>query len=99
MASQSPAKRSRYRLRELGLLILPFLILLIAMTQLLLGGPGTNPQAPFSPKSLPAVQDMIPVLGIIGALLVANIIMSIFFRKADQFLLPLAGLLSGIGVL
>src|SRR6266516_2460359 len=99
MASQSPGTSSRYRLRELGLLILPFLILLIAMTQLLVGGPGSNPQAPFSPKSLPTLQDIMPVLGLIGALLVANIVMSIFFRKADQFLLPLAGLLSGIGVL
>jgi len=99
MVNQSAGIFKRYRLRELGLLILPFLILLIAMLQLLLGGPGTNPRAPFSPKSLPAFQDMIPVFGVIGALLVANVIMSIFFRKADQFLLPLVGLLSGIGVL
>ncbi len=99
MASQSPGTKSRYRLRELTFMLLPFLILLIAMTQLLIGGPGSNPQAPFSPKSLPAVQDMIPVFGLIGALLIANIVMSIFFRKADQYLLPLVGLLSGIGVL
>ncbi len=99
MASQSPRAITRYRWRELALFILPFLVLLTAMTLLLVGGPGSNPQAPFSPKSLPAVQDMIPVFGLIGALLVANIIMSIFFRKADQLLLPLVGLLSGIGIL
>lgn len=99
MASQSPDTIKRYRWQELALLILPFLIMLVAMLLLLVGGPGSNPQAAFSPKSLPAVQDMIPVFGLIGALLVANIIMSIFFRKADQFLLPLVGLLSGIGVL
>jgi cell division protein FtsW (lipid II flippase) len=99
MATQSPRVITRYRWRELALFILPFLVLLTAMTLLLVGGPGSNPQAPFSPKSLPAVQDMIPVFGLIGALLIANIIMSIFFRKADQLLLPLVGLLSGIGIL
>jgi cell division protein FtsW (lipid II flippase) len=99
MASRPLGPIKRYRWQELTLLILPFLIMLVAMTQLLVGGPGSNPRAQFSPKSLPAVQDMIPVLGLIGALLVANIIMSIFFRKADQFLLPLVGLLSAFGVL
>ncbi len=99
MASQSPSRGSRYRMRELALLILPFLILLIAMTQLLLSGPSVDRQAQFTPKVLPAFQDIMPVFGVIGALLVANIIMSIFFRKADQFLLPLVGMLSGIGVL
>ena len=99
MATRSLGPIKRYRWQELTLLILPFLIMLVAMTQLLVGGPGTNPRAQFSPKSLPAVQDMIPVFGLIGALLVANIIMSIFFRKADQLLLPLVGLLSAIGVL
>src|ERR1700737_4329265 len=99
MASRSPRVITRYRWQELALFILPFLIMLVAMTMLLVGGPGTNKQAAFSPKSLPAVQDMIPVFGLISALLVVNIIMSIFFRKADQLLLPLVGLLSAIGVL
>ncbi|MBA2391815.1 MAG: FtsW/RodA/SpoVE family cell cycle protein [Ktedonobacteraceae bacterium] len=99
MASQSPGAITRYRWRELALFILPFLIMLIGMTMLLVGGPGANKQAAFSPKSLPIFQDMIPVIGLIGALLVANVIMSIFFRKADQLLLPLVGLLSAMGVL
>ncbi len=99
MASQAPGTRSRYRLRELTLLLLPFLIMLIAMTQLLLSGPSVDRTAQLTPKVLPALQDITPVFGVIGALLVANIIMSIFFRKADQFLLPLVGMLSGIGVL
>ena len=99
MASRSLGPIKRYRWQELTLLVLPFLIMLVAMTMLLVGGPGANKQAAFSPKSLPAVQDMIPVFGLIGALLVVNIIMSIFFRKADQLLLPLVGLLSAIGVL
>jgi cell division protein FtsW (lipid II flippase) len=99
MASQSPDTITRYRWQELTLLILPFLIMLVAMTLLLVGGPGANKQAAFSPKSLPTTQDMIPIFGLIAALLVTNIIMSIFFRKADQLLLPLVGLLSAIGVL
>src|SRR5450631_523517 len=99
MESRSPRAITRYRWQELALFILPFLVLLTAMTLLLVGGPGSNPQAPFSPKSLRAVQDMIPIFGLIGALLVANVIMSIFFRKADQLILPLVGLLSGIGIL
>jgi cell division protein FtsW (lipid II flippase) len=99
MASQSPGTRSRYRLRELTLLLLPFLIMLIAMTQLLLSGPSVDRTAQLTPKVLPALQDITPVFGVIGVLLVANVIMSIFFRKADQFLLPLVGMLSGIGVL
>ena len=99
MASQSLGTRSRYRLRELTLLLLPFLILLVAMTQLLLSGPSVDRTAQLTPKVLPALQDITPVFGVIGVLLVANVIMSIFFRKADQFLLPLVGMLSGIGVL
>jgi cell division protein FtsW (lipid II flippase) len=99
MASQSPDKIARYRWQELGLLILPFLIMLVAITMLLVKGSGTNTQASFSLKSLPAVQELVPVFGLIAALLIVNVIMSIFFRKADQFLLPLVGLLSGIGVL
>jgi cell division protein FtsW (lipid II flippase) len=99
VASKSPGTITRYRWQELTLLILPFLIMLVAMTMLLVGGPGANKQAAFSPKSLPTGQDMIPIFGLIGALLVTNIIMSIFFRKADQLLLPLVGLLSAIGVL
>jgi cell division protein FtsW (lipid II flippase) len=99
MASQARSTRSRYRLRELTLLLLPFIILLLAMTQLLLAGPSVDRTAQLTPKVLPTLQDITPVFGVIGALLVANIIMSIFFRKADQFLLPLVGMLSGIGVL
>jgi cell division protein FtsW (lipid II flippase) len=100
MASRSPSVIKRYRWRELSLFILPFLIMLVAITMLLVNkGSATNTQASFSLKSLPAVQELLPVLGLIAALLVVNLIMSIFFRKADQLLLPLVGLLSSIGIL
>ena len=96
----------QYRWKELGLLIIPFLILLLEMAQLPLANyfqtqiiANTQQSIPFSTAILPTVQDLIPVLGLIVALLLVNLLMSIFFPKADQLLLPLAGLMSGIGVL
>src|SRR5690348_18434308 len=96
----------QYRWKELGLLIIPFLILLLEMAQLPLANyfqtqiiANTQQSIPFSTAILPTVQDLIPVLGLIVALLLVNLLMSIFFPKADQLLLPLVGLMSGIGVL
>ena len=97
MASRSPSVFRRYRWAELGLLVIPFMILLLEMSQLLLA--DKDQTSSLSTRNLPTIQGLIPALGLIGALLVANIIMSVFFRKADQVLLPLVGLLSGIGVL
>src|SRR5258708_16664874 len=54
---------------------------------------------PFTPAILPTIRDVIPVLGLIAALDSMNMLLSFFFPKADQVLLPLVGLLSGIGVL
>ncbi len=96
-ASRSPGMFRQYRWTELGLLIVPFLILLLEMSQLLLA--NVDQTSSLSTRNLPTVQGLIPALGLIAALLLANVIMSIFFRKADQMLLPLVGLLSGIGVL
>jgi cell division protein FtsW (lipid II flippase) len=89
----------RYRWKELGLLIIPFLILIVGMIQLLLVQGNVNTDAAFNTKYLPPIQALVPIFGFIGVLLIANLIMSIRFRKADQVLLPLAGLLTGIGVL
>ena len=96
----------QYRWKELGLLIIPFLILLLEMAQLPLANyfqtqiiANTQQSIPFSTAILPTVQDLIPVFGLIVALLLVNLLMSIFFPKADQLLLPLVGLMSGIGVL
>ncbi len=97
MASRSPGVFRRYRWTELGLFIIPFLILILEMSQLLLA--NKDQTSSLSTRNLPTVQGLIPALGLIGALLIANIVMSMFFRKADQVLLPLVGLLSGIGVL
>jgi cell division protein FtsW (lipid II flippase) len=89
----------RYRWKELGLLIIPFLILMVGMIQLLLVQGTANTRTAFNAKYLPPIQALIPIFGFVGVLLIANLVMSIFFRKADQVLLPLAGLLTGIGVL
>jgi cell division protein FtsW (lipid II flippase) len=100
MVNESPRLSSGgYRWKEFGLLIVPFLILLVGMTQLLLVSTNDNMQAQFNLKNLPPTQSLLPIFGLIGVLLIANIIMSMYFRKADQILLPLVGLLSGIGVL
>ncbi|MEO8955082.1 MAG: FtsW/RodA/SpoVE family cell cycle protein [Ktedonobacteraceae bacterium] len=93
----------QYRWQELVLLIIPFMILLLEMTQLLLARlvhAGTvNGTASLSVKNLPTIEGLIPVLGLIGVLIAVNILLSVFFPKTDQVLLPLVGLLSGIGVL
>jgi cell division protein FtsW (lipid II flippase) len=96
----------RYRWKELGLLIIPFLILVLEMVQLPIAQYfqsqiTTNSQQsiPFSTAILPSFHDLIPVFGLIAALILVNLLLSIFFPKADQLLLPLAGLMSGIGVL
>jgi len=96
-ASRSPGVFRRYRWTELGLFVIPFMILILEMSQLLLA--NKDQTSSLSTRNLPTVQGLIPALGLIVALLVANIIMSVFFRKADQVLLPLVGLLSGIGIL
>ena len=92
----------RYRWQELGLLIIPCMILLLEMTQLLLARlvrSGVVPTSSLSVKNLPTIQGLIPVLGIIGVLLAINVLLSFFSPRTDQVLLPLVGLLSGIGVL
>ncbi|HLZ59945.1 MAG TPA: FtsW/RodA/SpoVE family cell cycle protein [Ktedonosporobacter sp.] len=99
MASRSPGIFRRYRWTEFGLLILPFFILLLAMTQLLLANSGAIQTSPLGNKYLPPLQGLIPVLGLIASLFGVHLLLSTFFRKADQVLFPLVGLLSGIGVL
>src|SRR5258707_245572 len=105
MASLSPGPLRRYRWKELGLLIIPFMILLLEMIQLPIAQRyqstlRTNQLSiPFTPAILPTIRDLIPVLGLIAALAAMNMLLSFFFPKADQVLLPLVGLLSGMGVL
>ncbi len=97
MQGQFSSVLRRYRWKELGLLIIPFMIMILGVTQLLLA--NADPQSSLSIKNLPTLQGLIPAFGLIGGLLLLNIVFSIFFRSTDQMLLPLVGLLSGIGVL
>jgi cell division protein FtsW (lipid II flippase) len=102
---QSTNILKRYRWKELGLLIIPFLILLLEIIQLPLAQfyessiRNSSQPVPFSTEILPTVSDLVPVLGLIALLTVMNIVLSFTFPRADQVLLPLVGLLSGLGVL
>lgn len=108
MAKQIAANeigRWHYRRKELWLLIVPCLILLLEMFQLPLAlyykntiGTGIQ-KIPFSTSILPTVHDLIPILGLIAAIVVVHILLTIFFPKADQMLFPMVALLSGLGVL
>ncbi len=95
----------RYRWKELGLFIIPFMILLLGMIQLPLSryyeveiNKGQN-TIPFSTAILPTVSSLIPIIGLIVVLVLVNVTFSLFYPRADQILLPLVGLMSGIGVL
>src|SRR6266566_3998371 len=95
----------RYRWKELGLLIIPFMILLLEVIQLPLAqlyekriSTSLEP-IPFSTAILPTVSDLVPVLGLIALLVGVNVLLSFTFPRADQVLLPLVGLLSGLGVM
>jgi cell division protein FtsW (lipid II flippase) len=104
-AATSEIGKRHYRWKELGLLIVPFLILLLEMFQLPLAqyykaSIDTNSQLiPFSTSILPNVHDLVPILGLIAAIVVVHILLNIFFPKADQMLFPIVALLSGLGVL
>lgn len=97
--------RRHYRWRELSLLLIPFLILLLEMVQLPLAQyyktsiDISTQKIPFTTSLLPTVHDLIPIFGLIAAVIGAHILLTIFFPKADQMLFPLAALLSGWGVL
>jgi cell division protein FtsW (lipid II flippase) len=95
-----------YRWKELGLFIIPFIILLLIMFQLPLAQKyetqlqtNSQLQIPLTLSVLPTVSDLIPMLGLIIALFAVNALISFFFPRADQVLLPLVGLMSGIGVM
>jgi cell division protein FtsW (lipid II flippase) len=94
--------KRHYRWKELGLLIVPFLILLLEMFQLPLAlyYKANNSQSiPFSTSILPTVNNLIPILGLIAAVVGVHMLLSYRFSKADQMLFPIVALLSGLGVL
>jgi cell division protein FtsW (lipid II flippase) len=89
----------RYRWLELSLFLLPFAILLLEMSQLLIIANTKITDSQLNIHNLPIGDGLIPIIGLIAVFLSAHVLLNIFFRKADQVLLPLVGLLSGLGVL
>src|SRR5437016_6913960 len=81
MANYSPGGLRHYRWKELSLFIIPFLLLLLEMTQLLLLT-KFNPDPASAPdlRKFPIIQGLTPILGLV-AVLVAHIVLNIFFRK------------------
>ena len=86
-----------YRWREVTLLVVPILLMLLAMTQLLLAKSDVTTTDDI--RNFPILQGLVPIFGLIATLVVVHILLNIFFRKADQMILPLVGILSGFGVL
>ena len=86
MASRVPRIVKTYRWKELGLCIIPFTILVLGLTQLLLVNQLhiQGSQTPFTTKILPTVEGLIPVIGLIAVLIFANVLLSFFFPRADQ---------------
>ncbi|MBV8821451.1 MAG: FtsW/RodA/SpoVE family cell cycle protein, partial [Ktedonobacteraceae bacterium] len=68
MAGRFPGVLQRYRWTELGLFIIPFLLLLLEMSQLLIA--KADPHSSLSKSNLPTLQGLIPALGVIIVLLI-----------------------------
>ncbi len=91
--------RRNYRWTELGLLILPAIFLLLALLELELANAALNKQLTVSRESLPPLYAFTPALGLIAALAGTHVLLTILAPDADQTLLPIAGTLSGLGVI
>ena len=93
--AQSSNILRRYRWKELGLFIIPFMILLLEIIQLPLAQyyestiRNTSQPIPFSTAILPTAADLVPVFGLIALLVGVNVLLSFTFPRADQMLLPL----------
>src|SRR5438132_13987766 len=102
MASLSPGPLRRYRWKELGLLIIPFIILLLELIQLPIAQLyrlklQTNQLSiPFTPAILPTIRDLIPVLGLITALAAMNLLLSFFFPLSYPVPLSCVSIFIGI---
>ncbi|HZC08245.1 MAG TPA: FtsW/RodA/SpoVE family cell cycle protein [Ktedonobacterales bacterium] len=85
-----------YRWTELWLLLFPALFMLLGLITLLL---VNGQQIDITAKKLPPLLAFTPVIGLLLALLGAHIALIFVAPDADETLLPIAGLLSSIGVL
>ncbi len=88
--------RSRYRWRELWLLLLPasFMVLGVFELELVRAQPQVVNQS-----TLPPLLAFLPAFGLIAGLFVVHLLLNIYAPDADQTILPIAGTLSTVGVL
>jgi cell division protein FtsW (lipid II flippase) len=91
--------RRQYRWTELGLLLLPAIFLLLALLELEVTNAALSSQLTVSRDTLPPLYAFTPALGLIAALVGTHVLLSILVPDADQTLLPIAGTLSGVGVI
>jgi cell division protein FtsW (lipid II flippase) len=91
--------RRNYRWTELGLLLLPAIFLLLALLELEVTSAALNSQLTVSRETLPPLFAFTPALGLIAALAGTHVLLTVLVPDADQTLLPIAGTLSGIGVI
>ncbi len=94
-ASQIGAPRN-YRWTELWLLLFPALFMLLGLLTLLV---VNGQHIDIAAKTLPPLDAFTPVIGLLLALLGAHAALIFIAPDADETLLPIAGLLSSIGVL
>ncbi|HEX6542944.1 MAG TPA: FtsW/RodA/SpoVE family cell cycle protein [Ktedonobacterales bacterium] len=88
--------RSRYRWTEMGLLLFPAAFLVLALLELeLTQGASTA----LTRNTLPPIDTFTPAIGLIVALAVTHVLLTIFAPDSDQTLLPIAGMLASIGVI
>ncbi|HET9111074.1 MAG TPA: FtsW/RodA/SpoVE family cell cycle protein [Ktedonobacterales bacterium] len=85
-----------YRWTELWLLLFPALFMLLGLITLLL---VSGQHIDIAAKQLPPLDAFIPVIGLLLALLGAHVALIFVAPDSDETLLPIAGLLSSIGVL
>jgi cell division protein FtsW (lipid II flippase) len=85
-----------YRWTELWLLLFPSLFMLLGLVTLLI---VTGQHIDLRAKVLPPLLAFTPVIGLLIALLGAHVALIFVAPDADETLLPIAGMLSSIGVL
>ncbi len=88
--------RSHYRWTELRLLALPAVFMTLGLTTLLV---VRGQQIDLAARTLPPLDAFTPVIGLLLALFGAHFALNFIAPDADQTLLPIAGMLSSIGVL
>jgi cell division protein FtsW (lipid II flippase) len=75
------------------------MIIFVEMVQVKCTSVNADTSVRFCLTNWPMLNSLLPSSGFLGILLGGNIYLNRFYRQADQFLLPLAGLLSGFGIL